>query len=143
MLCRWETSGLSQIEFCRQNDLNRHRFNYLKVRIKNVHENFSGMCSVRFQENSWSLANNFSISLHIQIIPPLPLQLGCKSAKRIFTIPVLIGIRFPEIMSKSSILSLCFHNVLSKISCPQKIGDKNEITNLIGNSSACLKVYVS
>ena len=34
ILCRWETSGLSQIEFCRQNDLNRHRFNYWKRRIK-------------------------------------------------------------------------------------------------------------
>lgn len=34
MVSRWETSGLSQIEFCRQNDLNRHRFNYWKRRIK-------------------------------------------------------------------------------------------------------------
>jgi len=34
MLCRWEASGLTQIEFCRKNDLNRHRFNYWKRRIK-------------------------------------------------------------------------------------------------------------
>lgn len=34
MLSKWETSGLSQIEFCRQNDLNRHRFYYWKRRIK-------------------------------------------------------------------------------------------------------------
>jgi hypothetical protein len=34
MLCRWETSGLSQIEFCRRNDLNRHRFHYWKRRIR-------------------------------------------------------------------------------------------------------------
>lgn len=34
MVCRWEASGLSQIEFCRQNDLNRNRFNYWKRRVK-------------------------------------------------------------------------------------------------------------
>jgi hypothetical protein len=33
MLSRWQASGLSQIEFCRQNHLNRHRFNYWKRRI--------------------------------------------------------------------------------------------------------------
>jgi hypothetical protein len=34
MLWRWETSGLSQVEFCRQNELNRHRFTYWKRRIR-------------------------------------------------------------------------------------------------------------
>jgi hypothetical protein len=34
MLSRWQASGLSQIEFCRRNDLNRHRFNYWKRRNK-------------------------------------------------------------------------------------------------------------
>ena len=34
MLWWWETSGLSQVEFCRQNELNRHRFQYWKRRIR-------------------------------------------------------------------------------------------------------------
>lgn len=32
MLSRWQASGLSQIEFCRRNGLNRHRFQYWKRR---------------------------------------------------------------------------------------------------------------
>jgi hypothetical protein len=34
MLSRWERSGLSQVEFCLQNELNRHRFHYWKRRIR-------------------------------------------------------------------------------------------------------------
>jgi hypothetical protein len=34
MLYKWEASGLSQSEFCRQNDLNRRRFNYWKRRFR-------------------------------------------------------------------------------------------------------------
>jgi hypothetical protein len=63
--------------------------------------------------------------------------------KMIFTFPVLIGIRFPEIMSKSQFYLVVFITFYQKLVAYKKSVTNNGITNHIGNSSACLKIYVS
>ena len=34
----WKESGLSQIDYCRQHDLSRHRFTYWKCKLDKKHE---------------------------------------------------------------------------------------------------------
>lgn len=66
---QWSNSGLSQTEYCRQNELSRHKFTYWKIKFKEKHlpVEFVQVPSVSQVMSGEGLKLNIGAGLQIEI----------------------------------------------------------------------------
>ena len=85
----WSNSDLTQVEYCRQNELNRHTFNYWKSKL-NRKETFRPFLPVSIQPESTSDKQSFpsgiSLSFDKRFDVRLEIGFNCDTLSRLIDI---------------------------------------------------------